>query len=145
MSDVGMTVSDIDRFWSKVDRREEGECWPWTAATSCGYGRFYLRARLLLAHRVAWLIAGRDLPGDGRVLDHLCRNRRCVNPKHLRLVTNATNVRCGDKAKLDAGKVAELRALHRAGATFRELGERFGVSTSTAGYAATGRTWRADV
>ena len=43
-----------------------------------------------LGHRVAWMIAHGEIP-DGLTIDHLCRNRRCINVKHLRLLTNITN------------------------------------------------------
>jgi hypothetical protein len=40
---------------------------------------------------VALLLGGLALP-DGMVVDHTCRNRKCVNPNHLRLVSNRTNL-----------------------------------------------------
>ena len=129
-----------ERFWAKVDR--SGECWLWTAATSRGYGRFVMQGSLRLAHRVAWRIVRGSDPSADMVLDHVCRVRSCVNPDHLREVTMAENVRVGAKAKLSDSSAGSLRREYAAGdVTFRELGERYGVSTSTAGYAATGRTW----
>lgn len=77
------------RFWSKVT--EEGACWIWTAAKSSGYGRYKYSGRDLVAHRLAY----RELVGwipEGLVLDHLCRNRACVNPWHLDPVTDQVNL-----------------------------------------------------
>lgn len=81
------------RFWSKVDRGEHDECWPWTACDDGrgGYGVFWLRGRNVLAHRVAYMDANGPIP-DGLQIDHLCRNRRCCNPNHLEPVTIRTNV-----------------------------------------------------
>ncbi|HSW83507.1 MAG TPA: HNH endonuclease signature motif containing protein [Usitatibacter sp.] len=42
------------------------------------------------AHRIAWLLAGRELK-PGLVIDHVCRNTKCVNVDHLRLVPSRTN------------------------------------------------------
>ncbi|WP_425456790.1 HNH endonuclease [Aeromicrobium piscarium] len=52
------------------------------------------RWRTLAAHRVSLLIAGVELI-PGRVVDHICRVRRCVNPEHLRQLTNRDNILAG--------------------------------------------------
>jgi hypothetical protein len=81
---------DFARFHAKT-RPGEGGCLVWTGQPDNGYGRFWLQGRCALAHRVAWQIAGRSIP-EGQQLDHLCRNRACVNVDHLEPVTIAENV-----------------------------------------------------
>jgi hypothetical protein len=68
------------------------ECWNWTGTTARGYG--YIRdgaRRNLLAHRFVWEQTGGILR-PGLELDHLCRNRGCVNPLHLEQVTHTVNM-----------------------------------------------------
>jgi|SRR5208337_3842879 len=94
------------RFWSKVDksgpvptlRAELGPCWVWLACKDQrGYGRFSLpytnrqHRRIQYAHITAFVLSGKSL-ADGLVIDHLCRNRSCVNPQHLEAVTTRTNL-----------------------------------------------------
>lgn len=97
-------IPAAERFWPKVDKngpipatfRHRGSCWQWTAgAISTGYGLFHQANRkAVLAHRYSYEQLVGPIP-DGLVIDHLCRNRRCVNPAHLEAVTTGVNTRRG--------------------------------------------------
>src|SRR5437867_3139906 len=78
-----------ERFWAKVNQSDG--CWLWLAClTKNGYGKFGWRYKTMLAHRMAWILTyGEEPLGD---LDHLCWNRRCVNPSHLRIATRRENL-----------------------------------------------------
>lgn len=68
-------------------------CWVWTAASNGrGYGRIWVDGRPHPAHRVAYEIHVGPIPA-GMEIDHLCRNRGCVNPAHLEPVTRRENLR----------------------------------------------------
>jgi hypothetical protein len=73
-------------FWAKVDKSDG--CWDWTGyKTATGYGRVQ---GTKYAHRVAYELQVGPIP-DGLEIDHLCRNRGCVNPAHLEVVTHQEN------------------------------------------------------
>lgn len=85
---VKSTVSE--RFWSKVDKTSD--CWLWIACLrKDGYGSFKVGTKVLLAHRVSYALAKGE-PSTALVLDHICRTRHCVNPSHLRQVTQKQNM-----------------------------------------------------
>jgi HNH endonuclease len=85
------------RFWAKV-AQHPSSCLMWTAAAdpSTGYGRIGIDGRrTMTAHRVAYEFAYGPIP-EGLVIDHLCRNRTCVNFAHLEAVTNVENIMRGE-------------------------------------------------
>lgn len=90
---LGRFVSSpaVVRFWPKVDRRGPDRCWPWRPTAAAGtYGKFWTGSRLVWAHRFAYELIVGPIP-EGLQLDHLCRNRNCVNAAHLEPVTNKIN------------------------------------------------------
>jgi hypothetical protein len=87
-----MNEATAQRFWEKVD--VSGVCWEWTGARTNGYGYFKRVGTTRRAHRIAYEHLVGPVP-DGLVLDHLCRNRGCVNPDHLEPVTSRENLRRG--------------------------------------------------
>ncbi len=94
----------IDRFNEQYEVSEtlswDGvPCWIWTRSLNgSGYARIYVNRRLVRAHRFAYEYHIKNIP-EGLDLDHLCRNRACVNPNHLEPVTRKVNLNRGSQVK----------------------------------------------
>jgi hypothetical protein len=84
-------------FWDRVDKTET--CWLWKGKKiKGGYGQLTRAGRFVYAHRYAYEMAHGPIP-EGRQVDHLCRNRLCVNPAHLEVVSQQENIRRGHAGK----------------------------------------------
>ena len=89
-------IKSRNRFWKKV--LKSSGCWQWIGAkTPQGYGSFWTGKFNSLAHRVAWKLMVGLIP-DNMTIDHLCRNKLCINPNHLEVVTLRENILRGDNA-----------------------------------------------
>jgi hypothetical protein len=112
-----MSQEDIDRFWSKVDIKEKTECWNWLASDNGnGYGRFYIgggkkNAKTDYAHRVSYILSVGNIP-EKLEIDHLCKNRRCVNPNHLEVVTRKENNLRSDSLSAQRAKQTTCKRGH---------------------------------
>lgn len=115
-------------------------CWEWQLSqTTKGYGKLRHEGRTRQAHIVYFELECGAVP-KGRVLDHLCKNKVCVNPAHLEPVLHQVNVqRAG---KLTPQKVNEIRSWYRTGATQTQIAEYFGVGQGHVSRIISLKTWQ---
>lgn len=89
--------STEERFWDKVEKGNS--CWLWIGKRMPnGYARFKVGGCGIYAHRFAYELLVGPIP-EGLQIDHLCRVRHCVNPRHLEPVTQRENKNRGLKGR----------------------------------------------
>lgn len=80
----------LERVWTRIECGAADDCWSWTGYHAQGYAKIIQRGKHLSVHRLVFEQANGTIP-DGMQVDHICHNRGCVNPDHLRLATNKQN------------------------------------------------------
>lgn len=151
---------DEARFWAKVQKMGDDDCWVWTASLDKDmYGKFRLSENGkkidIRAHVYSWqLFSGRPVPKGVQVC-HSCDHPYCVNPRHLFLGTTQDNTKDrnekgrdakGEKngqSKLTVEKVKLIRELYATGNyTKQQLSDQFGVARSVIYNVVTRRRWK---
>ena len=90
MTTTGGTLPEA--LLDRILINEETGCWNWTGyVRDDGYGIFKIKSVKHRAHRVCYEFFNGPIP-EGLHIDHLCRNRKCVNPEHLEPVTMLENL-----------------------------------------------------
>jgi hypothetical protein len=144
-----------ERFWKKVDRRGDDECWNWTAYVErAGYGQFRpTKPKLVKAHRFSYeLHYGPILDGKINRVCHACDNRKCVNPKHLWLGTQKDNLadarakgrldpQMAAATKLNKTTAREIKELIMQGISGKDISVQYGISEQLACDIKKSRRW----
>lgn len=94
-SPIQLTYEELIKFVGKVKEEQVstnglGPCWVWQGNYWKNYGSFYCQGSSGFAHRISYRMFRGEIP-YGFIIDHICENRKCVNPVHLRAVTLSQN------------------------------------------------------
>lgn len=160
----GNAVPIEQRFWTKVDKKGDDECWPWTAYRNGGdspdkgtnSGRVRFKGQIYTASRVAYILTFGEIDSDKYVCHH-CDNPPCCNPKHLFVGTPKENTQDAIKkgritfrngedvntSKLTPEKVSEIRTLYSIGnKTLGQLSIDYSVSVSSIFQIVKRKSWK---
>lgn len=120
---------------------DERGCWVWQRAkASAGYGLMPVGEGIDYAHRVYYRNARGQIP-EGMHLDHLCRNRACVNPDHLEPVPPHINSHRGIKTRLTAAIVVDIRTRVSQGERTEPICKQYGLSFTHVASICKGERW----
>lgn len=87
-----LSMDDLKRFFAKFEKGRKTQCWIWQGASSRNYGVFSIQQKNYYAHRVSWWVFRGEQPAE--TIDHyVCRNKLCVNPAHLEVVSLSENTK----------------------------------------------------
>jgi hypothetical protein len=127
-------------------------CWMWIGSKgSRGYGRIKVEGKYQSAHRISYLVFKGEFE-KGKEIDHLCRNRLCINPSHIEQVTHLINMqrvpkdlrggnRGGKGYKLNKEQVIEILLLNGK-MSKAEIGRKYNVSDVHINHILRGNRWK---
>ena len=133
-----VNLTPKERILAKF-KADDNNCWNWQGyIRKNGYGEIKYHGYMEFVHRVAYQEFKGPIP-VGMFVCHSCDNRRCCNPEHLFLGTQADNMRDmrmkgrsgGAPRKITDGQVAEMVALKLQGWGYKKIGRKYGVTPMT--------------
>ncbi len=155
-----MEAEELERrFWDKVERHGDDECWPWIGhRDKQGYGRLFTWSSKgtrtqRAAHRIAYAITNGGVPENLLVM-HSCDNKWCCNPNHLSIGTDLDNSRDASmKGRMHPGErtfgailteeiVKEIGRLSKSGIGSNQIGRNLKIHRKTVADVVNRKTWR---
>ena len=91
MVSIDISPRYVAQFRSHYEVDPVSGCWEWHGRKKRGYGEMQVKHRIVRANRFSYALAHGGVIPDGLLVDHICHNPGCVNPRHLRLSTPEQN------------------------------------------------------
>lgn len=148
----GVRMMTMDVFLERIEKDARTGCWNWTGNfVKAGYGTFFLDGKNQRAHRVSYIHFVGPIP-KGLLVQHTCDNKKCVNPDHLKIGTDLSNVHDmiskgrrvvsgRKKSTLQRKDVEAIIAALNRGESANSLARKYGTTWGTIGRIKQGISW----
>lgn len=138
-----MVINSISSFWEKVKKLEK--CWEWLGCICDGYGIYMIGGKKNKAHRWSWIFKHGPI-SPGMKICHKCDNRKCVNPDHLFIGSDADNIldaaiKGRMSKKLSIKDVVSIFKMRKNGHSHASISAKFGIHQSNVSRTLSGERW----
>lgn len=134
-----------DRFLKSFVKDSSG-CHVWVKSKDRnGYGKISILRKSVQAHRYSWEMYNNQKIPDDMVVMHLCNNKCCVNPEHLKIGSrseNSAHAVMTNRARVNFFGEDQVRFIRASNATSQELAAAFGVTFSCIDDIRKFKTWK---
>lgn len=123
----GNIITRLNNY-TKIQKDYIDECWESNCKSGGKYAQIKYKGRMFLHHVLMYILYQEEIKDISHIIHHKCNNKKCVNPKHLEIITHQENIQ---KSLLTQSKINAIRDMHLTGKSIPNIAVKLNISQNT--------------